>query len=229
MVRKTMAIVLALSVMMGLGAATSVTSDNLDSFQGASAPTAEVSLNFKGDDALSSFEIGFTGTLVAPGTDTSVAVTPLSTVEGSDTANIALGIGKDGKGTLGDSDVYVYWKISSATPVNIYMYPDAAMDNGESDSPTLDWTVGWTPVKMNESSSGNHTAQTAVTAGGAGKYGESNKQLVYGRESGFKVGDVGSVKIDSITTDNVGKLTPGTTYSANLVIYVEEGTAGGTV
>ena len=229
MVRKTMAIVLALSVMMGLGAATSVTSDNLASFQGENAPTAEVSLNFKGKDALSSFEIGFTGTQVSPGTDTSVTVTPLSTVGDSGTANIALGIGEDGKGTLGDSNVYVYWKISSATPVNIYMYPDAAMDNGTSDGTSLDWTVGWTPVKMNESSGGKHTAQTAVTAGGAGKYGASNKELVYGRVSGFKVGDVGSVKIDSITTENVGKLTPDTTYSANLVIYVEEGTAGGSV
>ena len=215
--KKVSAIFLVMvALVMGLSAGVSETFSDVDEFA-TTKPSVVVNLPL-GADGSGEFEIGFAKAPVANGS----IKQEVSKHSGIVTLDI-----QGGKGVLSTAedaeDLYVYWQITGGVPVTISMYQDGALDTGTVEDGSLNWQVGWTPVKTTTGSI--HADETKVTIGGdsgSPSYGEASAKPIYTRESGFNLVDVGSVQITSIETGDISKagVKLDKTYSANLYIKV---------
>ena len=118
-------------------------------------------------------------------------------------------VNENNVGTLGTQELYLYWILKTANPLDIKMYIPAALDEEEGDG-TIDWTVAW-----------NENIDFGVdkgSIGGKGNYGDTTAVTVFDFTGGDTYGASGAIPL-SITTDNLEGATAGK-YSGKITLLV---------
>lgn len=192
---------------LGLFAESQVSGTTLDSIGNAELPML-LDLS-DGDGATKSYEFGFSATEVAESTDKNNA-TPITSLNFSmDTTSTGI---KTAKATC-----YMYWKIYDADLVSVYLKGDSALTftpvSGGGNS-TIDWVATWKSKTLPATGA----TETAVDQN-IQKDDYTSQVLIYQRESGAKVGNIGSTLLTVVTEPILNKA-PGQ-YKANLTMKIE--------